>query len=268
MEQKLQRFLARAGIGSRRASELLIAQGRVTVNGVRAHIGQRIDPERDTVRVDHREVRIPPGPKTYIALNKPPGYLSAVRDPLGRKTVMDLLDGVRTRVYPVGRLDFDAMGLMLMTNDGELAFRLMHPSFEVRKRYVVEVDGLPDEEKLGAMLRGVEIGGKIVRVDSARFIPSHGRGGDPVTRIEIELHEGQKHVVKNICRAVGYEPLKLVRVAIGPLKIGTLPPGRWRRLTRREVRALRQAVGLEGEERDANNDRKRRSKDSRHDKGS
>lgn len=268
MEQKLQRFLADAGVASRRACELLIAQGRVTVNGVRAHIGQRIDPESDRVRVDHREVRVPSGPKTYIALNKPPGYLSTVRDPLGRKTVMELLDGVGARVYPVGRLDFDAMGLMLMTNDGELAFRLMHPAFEVRKRYLVEVDGPPDQEKLEMMLAGIEIGDKVVRVDSARFVPARGRGRPARTKIEIELHEGQKHVVKNICRAVGYEPLKLVRVAIGPLKIGRLPPGRWRRLTRREVRALRQAAGLEGEERDAINDRKRRSKDSGHDKGS
>ncbi|MBE3519999.1 MAG: rRNA pseudouridine synthase [Firmicutes bacterium] len=268
MEQKLQKFLAHAGIASRRGCELLIAQGRVTVNGVRAHIGQRIDPEKDRVRVDGREVRVPSGPKTYIALNKPPGYLSTVKDPLGRKTVMDLLDGVETRVYPVGRLDFDAMGLMLMTNDGELAFRLTHPAFEVRKRYVVEVDGPPDQKKLEMMLAGVRVGDRIVRVDSARFIPSQGRGRFEPTKIEIELHEGQKHVVKNVCRAVGYEPLKLMRVAIGPLKIGELPPGRWRRLTRREVRALRQAAGLEGEERDAIDDRTRRSKDSGHGTGS
>jgi len=263
LEQKIHRFLARAGVASRRACEALVSQGRVTVNGVPAHVGQKVDPEKDVVRVDHREVRPGRGSHTYLVLNKPPGYLSTVKDPLGRKTVMDLLRGVHTRLYPVGRLDLDAMGLMLMTDDGELAFRLMHPSFEVRKRYIVEVDGPPDQQKIDRMLRGVEVDGKIVRVDSARFIRCPTSGKDGVARIEMELHEGQKHIVKNICRAVGYRPVKLVRVAIGPLRIGTLPPGRWRKLTRTEIRALRRAVGLEGEERDADN-WKRRSQDPRH----
>lgn len=266
MGQKIQRFLARAGIGSRRACEELVAQGRVTVNGVPAHVGQRVDPERDTVRVDRRVVKTPGGPKTYIALNKPPGYLTSLRDPQGRKTVAELLGKLPARVFPVGRLDFDAMGLVLMTDDGELAYRLMHPSFEVRKRYIVEVDGPPDDEKMRTMLQGVRIGRRKVRVDRVRFLPpGGGRKGEGVTRVLVEVHEGQRHVVKNICRAVGYEPLKLIRVAIGPVELGRLAPGKWRRLTRREVLALKRAVGLEGEERDGESYKKRREKDSGND---
>lgn len=253
MDLKLHKFLAEAGLGSRRACEFLIARGRVTVNGERAHVGQRIDPERDAVMVDGRPVRLPRRRKVYIALNKPPGYLTTLRDPQGRKTVADLLGEFPVRVFPAGRLDADAAGLVLMTDDGELAYRLTHPSFRVRKRYVVEVDGPPDEDKIRAMLTGVMVEGRKVRADAARFLPPRkGRDRGDSTRILVEVHEGRKHLVKNLCRAVGYEPLKLTRLAIGPLELGELAPGKWRRLDRREISALRKAVGLGGEEGDGN----------------
>jgi 23S rRNA pseudouridine2605 synthase len=243
-EERLSRFLARSGVASRRHVDALIAEGRVTVNGKLAVLGQKVRPAEDRVFLDGREVGGAQEP-VYIILNKPPGYLSTCADPRGRRTVMSLLEGVSARVFPVGRLDYDAEGLLIMTNDGELAYLLTHPKHKVIKEYVVTVAGPRDESKIQRILSGIIIGGKRVQADYARF---QGGDGRPLTLV-IGVHEGQKHLVKHICRSVGYTVKRLIRVKVGPLCLGSLDRGAWRYLTPREVKDLYAGArnGWEGE---------------------
>lgn len=234
--ERLQKVLARAGFGSRRTAEDLIAAGRVRVNGVVAHLGTRADPERDLVEVDGAPVGTRAGLVHYL-LNKPRGVVATARDPEGRPTVVDLVPS-KPRVFPVGRLDADTEGLLLLTNDGELAYRLTHPSFGVEKEYLAEVEGRPSRGALRRLREGVDL-------DDGRTAPAKASlVADSALRLVI--HEGRKRQVRRMCAAVGHPVRRLVRVRIGPLTDRSLGPGEWRRLTQAEVRSLERATARPG----------------------
>lgn len=233
---RLQKVLARAGYGSRRACEELIADGRVTVNGEPAELGRRVDPERDRVDVDGVPVAVLPGLVHYL-LNKPAGVVTTADDPRGRPTVVDLVPS-EPRVFPVGRLDADTEGLLVLTNDGDLAQRLSHPSFGVDKEYLAEVQGVPGPAALRALRQGVDL-------DDGRTAPARvGVLAPGVLRIVI--HEGRNRQVRRMCEAVGHPVRRLVRTRIGPVTDAGLAPGRWRALDGAEVRALAGATAGSG----------------------
>jgi 23S rRNA pseudouridine2605 synthase len=240
MEQ-LQKLLARAGVGSRRACAEIIKRGRVRVDGtVVRHPGARVDPVRARVAVDGRTIG-PVADHAYLLLNKPRGYLSTRRDPRGRKTVMALLDESLARVvYPVGRLDRDASGLMLFTNDGELAHRLLHPKYHIPRAYEVEVAGDPSQAALRKLAAGVELSDGMTLPAKVRV---HRRRGHSSV-LKVTLREGRKNQVKRMLDAVGHPVLSLRRVAFGPLHLGRAAPGASRPLRPTEIRALKEAVGL------------------------
>jgi 23S rRNA pseudouridine2605 synthase len=234
--ERLQKVLAQAGLGSRRACEGLIAAGRVQVNGEVAALGRRVDPGSDAVAVDGVPVGVRPG-LVYYLLNKPPGVVSTASDPQGRPVVTGLVPSTPP-VHPVGRLDAASEGLLLLTNDGELTFRLTHPSFGVEKEYLVAVEGIVKPGALRRLREGVDLGDG--RTSPARV----ARIGDDVLRITI--HEGRNRQVRRMCDAVGHPVRRLVRTRIGPIRIGQLAPGAWRELSQREVRALEKSVGPSG----------------------
>lgn len=236
---RLQRVLASAGYGSRRACEQIIDAGRVRVDGrVITEQGLRVDPAHAIVEVDGMRVATAPG-MVHLALNKPRGVLSAMSDARGRQTVGDLVGDRSQRLFHVGRLDADSEGLLLLTNDGDLAHRLMHPSYAVAKTYLAEVLG-PVARDVGRRLRaGVELDDGAVRVDAFRLVGSAGNR----VQIELVLHEGRNHVVRRLLAEVGHPVQRLVRTAVGPVLLGNLKAGRSRHLTRHEVGALYQAVG-------------------------
>ncbi|HEU4489821.1 MAG TPA: pseudouridine synthase [Jiangellales bacterium] len=238
---RLQKVLAAAGVGSRRACEQLIATGRVEVDGeVVRTMGVRVHPERAVIRVDGLRVGTEAAGLVHLALNKPTGVVSTMSDPEGRPSLGDYVEGRRQRLFHVGRLDADTEGLILLTNDGELAHRLSHPSFEVAKTYLAEVDG-PVARDLGRRLRdGVELDDGVVAVDSFRVV---GRTGSRAM-VEVVLHEGRKHVVRRLLAAVGHPVERLVRTRVGPIRLGDLRPGRSRTLSPVEVARLYQEVGL------------------------
>ncbi|MDI3317398.1 MAG: pseudouridine synthase [Bacillota bacterium] len=230
--ERLQKVLSRASVTSRRKAERLIAGGRVTVNGLVAAIGQKVDPARDEIRVDGQPLR--PVRLYYYAFHKPEGVLTTLYDPQGRPCVGDLLRGLPARLYPVGRLDLDSSGLLILTNDGALAHRMMHPRFGVRKRYHAEVAGRPGPEALARLRRGVRLSDGPARALAVRLL----REEADRSLIEIEVGEGRKREVRRMLAAVGHPVLRLVRVAEGPVRLGDLPPGRWRPLTARELNEL------------------------------
>jgi pseudouridine synthase len=235
--ERLQRLLARAGYGSRRASEQLIVEGRVTVNGTVAILGDRADPEQDDVEVDGLSVNLDPNVR-YYALHKPVGVVTTMRDPQGREDVRGYLPPDGPRVFPVGRLDRHTEGLLLLTNDGELANALMHPRFGVEKEYLAEVDGVPTAKHLGRLRRGVQLDDGDARAKSAR---AAGRAGERGA-IRLVMTEGRKREVRRLLAAVGLPVVRLVRVRVGPVRLGDLPPGERRELTHEEVVALRRVV--------------------------
>lgn len=243
---RLQKLLAEAGIASRRRSEELIRRGLVAVDGRVAVLGQRVDPSSAVVEVEGRRVAVDPG-RHYYVLNKPAGVVSTAHDPEGRTTVLDLL-GVAERVVPVGRLDAATEGLLLLTNDGQLAHRLTHPSYEVPRTYLAEVTGQPGKAVIRRLtVEGVDIGpGRPAKADAARVVDMLPRrdGGPPISLMEIQVHEGRKHVVRLMLAAVGTPASRLVRTEFGPLRLERLAPGSYRRLTRVEIEALYRAVGL------------------------
>lgn len=237
---RLQKVLAQAGVASRRACEGLIAAGRVQVDGhVVIEQGVRIDPSRQVVHVDGVRVQLDQD-KTYLAFNKPAGVVSTMSDDQGRVSLGDFMAERTERLFHVGRLDSETEGLILLTNDGELAHRLQHPSYGVAKTYLAEVPG-PVARDVGKRLRaGVELDDGPVRVDSFRLIDS--QPGKAL--VEVILHEGRKHIVRRTLEAVGHPVERLVRVQVGPIHLGDLRPGRWRVLTRSEVGQLFTASGL------------------------
>jgi 23S rRNA pseudouridine2605 synthase len=241
---RLQKLLAAAGIGSRRTCEALIADGRVEVDGqVVSELGVRIDPTRQTVRVDGERVVLDEN-RVYLAFNKPLGVVSTMSDERGRPSIADYLGnrgpGGAARLFHVGRLDADTEGLLLLTNDGELANRLAHPAYGVSKTYLAQVPG-PVPRDLGRRLRaGIELDDGPVTVDSFRLVDSApGRA-----LVEVVLHEGRKHVVRRLLAAVGHPVYTLARTDVGPIRLGDLKPGKTRRLTREEIAALYAAAGL------------------------
>lgn len=238
----MQKILSRAGISSRRQAEEMILAGKVRVNGrVVTELGTRADPIRDKVTVDGRSVRSP-GPAVYFLLNKPTGVMTTLSDPGGRTTVRDLMRGVRARVYPVGRLDYHSCGLLLLTNDGELALRLTHPRYGIRKTYRAKVKGDAGASALRRLREGV-------RLPEGRTAPATVRVIESAERkswLEITIAEGKKRQIRRMCEAVGLLVEKLERTRLGPLPLGRLPRGRHRPLTATEVARLKRAVGLEG----------------------
>jgi pseudouridine synthase len=237
MEERLGRFLARAGTGSRRHAEDLIREGRVTLNGeVVREPGTRLDPERDSVRVDGKRVK--PAPPVYLLLNKPKNVLTTMEDPHGRPCVGDLLAGIKGRPYPVGRLDFDAEGLLFCTNDGELAQRIIHPRYRVGKLYHVKVKGVPDAKVIDRLRSGVILDGRRTAPAAVAFL----KKGDRNSWLRITLYEGRNRQVKRMIERFGHPVLKLKRVALGPLNLEGLPAGAYRKLRPEEVEALRRAT--------------------------
>jgi 23S rRNA pseudouridine2605 synthase len=234
---RLQKVLASAGVGSRRVSEELIAAGRVRVDGRVARLGDKVDPENAEIYVDGERL-ITDTRRVYLAMNKPAGVVSTMSDERGRAALSDYLGNVPQRVYHVGRLDQDSEGLLLMTNDGDLAHRLMHPSYGVSKTYRAEVRGPIRRDLKRDLLEGVELEDGFARADKFRVVDSAGNR----VMLEIVLHEGRKHIVRRMLDALGYPVMRLIRTSIGPIKIGDLKAGRTRRLTRAEVAALFKAV--------------------------
>jgi pseudouridine synthase len=242
--ERLQKILSAAGVASRRLSEELILQGRVSVNGETVReLGTRADPDHDEIKVDGRRVKTAQK-KRYVLLNKPRGYITSRSDPQGRPTVMDLLKAVKEYVYPVGRLDYDSEGLLLLTNDGDLAARLTHPRHEVDKVYEARVRGVPDAHTLDRLARGVTIEGR-------RTSPAKLRASEPIVKesgeqtiVEITIHEGRQRQVREMFDSVGHPVVRLKRVRIGPLEDPFIPPGHWRDLTPQEVVRLQRTAGV------------------------
>ncbi len=241
--ERLQKVLAASGIASRRASEVLIASGRVTVDGVVATIGAKVDPERSIIAVDGRVIG-GAAPAAYLLLNKPPGVTSTVRDRHASRTVLDMLPTALVpegaRLYPVGRLDQDSEGLILLTNDGDLAHRLQHPAYGVLKTYLADISG-PLSRDLGRrLMTGIELDDGPAIADRFHVVERAGSRA----LVEITLHEGRKHIVRRMLAAVGHPVSRLVRTHVGPVNLGSLRPGTTRRLTTREIGELYASVGL------------------------
>jgi 23S rRNA pseudouridine2605 synthase len=238
---RLQKILSEAGIASRRKAEELITQGRVTVNGRVARLGQRADAAADDIRVDGKPIRVPES-KTYLALNKPAGMVTTTSDPRGRRTVMDLVD-VAAPVFPVGRLDMATEGLLLLTDDGELANRLLHPSHGVEKTYVAEVKGVVAREAIRLIGAGISIDEGRPAAAEVRVLDVSRRGKGS-TVLEVRIHEGRKHVVRRLLEEVGHPVSRLMRTAFGPIRLGRLGSGSYRNLTPDEVASLYREAGL------------------------
>lgn len=230
---RLQKFLAQAGVASRRKSEELILQGRVSMNGrVVTDMGVKVS-GGDLVELDGKSL-CPAEKKVYIMVNKPIGYVSTVKDQFGRKTVIDLLHGVKERVYPVGRLDFDTSGLLLLTNDGDFAFRLTHPKHELKKVYRVRVTGQPDMKAVEAFQNGIQIEDYVTAPAILKILDV----GKKFTTLEISIHEGRNRQVRKMCEAIGHPVENLKRISIGGLGLSGLEEGDWRYLSQQEMKML------------------------------
>ncbi|MDI6815639.1 MAG: pseudouridine synthase [Actinomycetota bacterium] len=240
MEERLQKFMARAGAGSRRMCEKYITDGRVKVNGeVVTELGTKVNPVIDRVELDNRLLSIKET-RIYLALNKPPGFLTSVTDGYGRPTVIDLLGGISDRIFPVGRLDLDTEGLLLLTNDGELAFRLTHPRYKVKKRYVAEVEGHPADSDLTILRQGIMLEDGITAPAEATIL----NRTQHTSIVEITIHEGRKRQIRRMFQTVGYEVVMLKRIAIDNISLGDIPIGDCRNLTETEIDKLYRAVRL------------------------
>lgn len=236
MSERLQKRIAAAGLMSRRAAEERISAGRVTVNGRVARLGEQVE-ETDEIRVDGRALPRG-GDKVYIMLNKPRGYVTTLHDEKGRRDVTELLDGLGTRVYPVGRLDMDSEGLLLLTNDGDFANALMHPSHEVEKRYEVRVRGTVTDAALDVLRQPMELNGYTIRPARIERLETLPDGA----RLAVTIHEGRNRQVRRMCEEAGLTVVRLRRVSEGSLRLGGLRTGCWRPLTEAELAALRREI--------------------------
>ncbi len=238
MKVRLQKLIAGTGIASRRKAEELIAAGRVTVNGKTVtELGTKVDPGHDHVKVDGKHLS-GAQPFVYLMLNKPKHVMSTLDDPGGRTTVKDFLRGVTVRVFPVGRLDFDSEGLMLLTNNGELAQALLHPRYHVPKTYLIKVKGVLTEDEIAQLERGVRLEDGMTSPAVVKKV----RKAEANSWLEITIREGRKHQVKRMLESVGHPVIKLIRIRMGPLSVGDLAPGEFRFLTDREANQLRELV--------------------------
>jgi 23S rRNA pseudouridine2605 synthase len=236
---RLQKVLAAAGLGSRRGCEELIAAGRVEVNGRVATLGARVDPARDIVRLDGSQVPTAAG-LVYFAVHKPRGMLSTMSDERGRSSLAEMVEDLTVTVHHVGRLDADSEGLMILTNDGPLSHRLTHPSFGVAKVYVAEVEGVIPRAVTRSLTEGIELDDGPVRADAVKLVDATKER----SVLEVTIHEGRNHVVRRMFDTVGFPVTRLARVAVGPIRLGDLKPGRRRHLQQGEVQSLYRAVGL------------------------
>ena len=235
MQERIQKIIARAGVTSRRKAEELILQGRVTVNGqVVNELGSKADAVRDHIKVDGKLIR-PKQPQVYLMLNKPRGYVTTLSDPEGRPMVLNLLKGVKHRVFPVGRLDYDTEGLLLLTNDGDLAHALMHPSYEVPKTYLAKVKGVLTDEEIKKLEKGVPLpDGKTAPCRIKKIRKTHENSW-----LEVTLHEGKKRQVRRMLESAGHSVLKLKRIRYAFLELAGLLPGQYRYLIPPEVKRLK-----------------------------
>ena len=234
MLERLQKVLAKAGVASRRKAEELIRQGKVRVDGrIITEMGTKVDPETQNIECEGVAL-VSREEKVYILLHKPTGYLSTVDDPKGRPIVTDLLKNIKERVYPVGRLDLNTEGALLLTNDGELSQKILHPSHEVNKTYVAKVKGVPGRKKLDALSKGIELEGRKTWPASIKVLKTEAQS----TVIQIIIHEGRKRQVRKMFEAIGHPVLALKRTAYGQLELGGLGPGKYRFLTPRDIKFI------------------------------
>ena len=237
---RIHKALADNGIASRRAAEKMIEEGRVTVNGRKAIIGQDINPARDIIHIDGERVYFErKQTKYYIMLNKPRGYVTTMSDELGRRCVAELVEDVNARVYPIGRLDKDSEGLLLLTNDGDFANMIMHPSHHISKTYRVTVRPEVSEDQLIELSTGVTLDDGTVTMPAQVQVDDKSEGR---TVLRMTIFEGKNRQIRRMCEALGLEVARLRRVSVGPVKLGMLQPGKWRELTPTEVGAIRNAV--------------------------
>ena len=238
---RLNKYLSQSGVTSRRDADRLIEKGDVRVNGeVVRTLGTKIDESKDRVEVKGKAVK-PEDDSVSIVLYKPPGYLVTLKDPQQRPTVMGLIRTLKRRVFPVGRLDFDSEGLLLFTDDGELAHRLMHPRYQIQKEYRVEVTGFPEKEALDRLKTGIVLDGKKTAPAEVRLL----RQEDRHSFLQIVIHEGRKREVRRMMEAVGHDVLSLKRTRFGSIRLGNLKPGEWRRLEPHEIASLKKSVRMD-----------------------
>jgi len=241
MIERLQKYLAGAGIASRRKCEELIVQGQVRVNNsVVTELGTKVDPQKDIVEVKGKLIKyIEKKDYSYILLNKPKGYLTSLSDPFGRPLVLDLLKGVKERVYPVGRLDFNSEGLLILTNDGELTYALTHPAKEVEKVYIVKVKGIPSPEKLKTLSKGVILENNY-RISPCNIYLLKITNGNAI--LKIKIREGKKRQIRKMAEHIGHFVLKLRRTQLGPISLKGVKPGEYRYLNKEEIKSLKKIV--------------------------
>ncbi len=239
-ETRIHKFIADAGLMSRRAAEEAIKRGEIKVNGERAEIGMKIDPERDTIEYKGRIVKLGKPHNDYIMLNKPVGYVTTMSDEMGRPCIKDLLEGLDSRVYPVGRLDLESEGLLLCTNDGELALRLTHPRHSIPKYYNVTVKGdiTPKQKKI--LSSALDIDGYKIQPVNVKIVSMN----EEKTVLNMELYEGRNRQIRKMCEIAELEVIKLKRIAIGAITLGNLKLGSWRRLTKQQVEYLKVSCGM------------------------
>jgi 23S rRNA pseudouridine2605 synthase len=237
MEKRLQKILAEMGIASRRKAEELILEGRVTVNGKPAVLGMKADPSRDHIKLDGK-LLTKPEPKVYLMFNKPRSVVTTLYDPEGRPTVKDYLKGVKYRVYPVGRLDFDSEGLLLLTNDGEFAHQVLHPSKKIPKTYLVKVKGILEDKEIKKLERGIKLEDGITAPAKIKKV----RKAQNNSWLEITIHEGKKRQIRRMLERVGHPVIRLKRIRINGLELGDLKPGEFRYLSSDEVKKLKYTI--------------------------
>lgn len=233
MEIRLQKYLATAGVASRRAAEEMIAAGQVIVNGKAAEAGRKVDTEKDVVFVNGKEIKLQEE-KAYFMLHKPEGYITTAKDQFERPSVLDLVQEPDYRLFPVGRLDYDTSGLLLLTNDGDLTYKLTHPKHKVEKCYVARVTGRPSSEALRHFREGIDLDGYHTAPAQIEIMKTQGKH----TSLKIVIVEGKNRQVRKMCEAIGYPVASLKRVATGKLFLGRLPKGEYRRLTNKEIAYL------------------------------
>lgn len=234
MLERLQKYMARCGVGSRRSCENLITQGRVKVNGnLTAELGTKIDPETDKILVDENIIK-PESNKVYIALNKPAGYVSTVKDDRGRKTILDLID-IDERIYPIGRLDYDTEGLIFLTNDGDIYNKIIHPRKSINKIYIAEIHGIPNDKELKQFETGVDIGDYITAPAKIKIVKKLRNS----CICEITIHEGKNRQIRRMCEKINHNVITLKRISIAGIELENLKSGEYRNLTEHEIEYLK-----------------------------